>query len=128
MHRPTEAHRPSFTELRKWNSYPSGPDVGTARHRRYVRQLRPDTITGKKDAFAVTPYTSSPSVRPEPVRRIYERVVSARGRKWNEPNRSESPRVTYHESMVMVDWYISNGTSDAIKVTVIREDDWQLQR
>ena len=87
--------------------------------------MRPDTITEIRDAYAITPYTSSACVRPEPVCRIYERVVSARGKKWNEPNRLESPRATYHEGMVMVDWYISNGTSDAITVTVIREDDWQ---
>ena len=124
MHRPSEAHRPTFTELRKWNSYPSGPGVGTARRLRHMRKLCPNTITEKKDAFAVTPYTSSPSVRPEPVHRIYERVESARGRKWNKPNRSELPRVTYHESMVMVDWYIGNRTFDAIAVTVIREDNW----
>jgi hypothetical protein len=76
------AHRPSFTEgILARPTGPSGPGVRSSRHLQYLMQLRPHTIAHKMGPLLITPYTSRPSVQPDAVRRIYEKVDRARGLK-----------------------------------------------
>ena len=52
---------------------PSGLGVGTIGHQPSPGKLRPLTINLKNGTYLITRYRSRPSVRPVPVRRIYEK-------------------------------------------------------
>ena len=73
---------------------PSGPGVGTIGHQPAPGKLRPLTKNLRIGTYLVTPYTPRPSVRPVPVRRIYERGPSGTLCKWKQLNRSTAHQVT----------------------------------
>ena len=77
---------------------PSGPGVGTIGHQPSPGKLRPLTKNLRIGTYLVTPYTSRPSVRPVPVRRIYERRPSGTLCKWKQLNRSTAHKVTDAQS------------------------------
>jgi hypothetical protein len=90
--------------------YPCGPLKGTGRHYGITTELRPDTLATTNDTFTITPYTSSPSVRPDAVRRIYERAPSARHEKWFEGIRLSFERAITLYISGYIFWLISDGT------------------
>ena len=79
---------------------PSGPGVGTIGRQPPPGKLRPLTKNLKIGTNLVTPYTSQPSVRLVPVRRIYERRPSGTLCKWKQLNRSTVHKVTDTQSQL----------------------------
>src|ERR1700761_4932711 len=77
---------------------PAGPSFGTIGHQPSPGKLRPLTKNLRIGTYLVTQYTSRPSVRPGPVRRIYERRPSGTLCKWKQLNRSTAHQVTDTES------------------------------
>ena len=101
---PRRMRGPSYPTLEEETSRkdkarpPSGPGVGTIGHQPSPGKLRPLTKNLRIGTYLVTPYTSRPSVRPVPVRRIYERRPSGTLCKWKQLNRSTAHQVTDTQS------------------------------
>jgi len=79
---------------RKTITPPSSPCVGTARHHWPPGSCVPTPRTTVNGTHVITPYTSRPSVRPDPVRRIYGERPSKTLCKWKQVNRMTAHRVT----------------------------------
>ena len=77
---------------------PSGPDGGTIGHQPAPGKLRPITKNLRIDTYLVTPYTSRPSVRPVPVRRIYKSRPEGTICKWKQLNWTTAHQVTVTQS------------------------------
>src|SRR6202000_245000 len=88
MRGPSYATLEAHTSRKDKATPPSSPDVGTIGHQLSPGKLRPLTKNLRIGTYLVTPYTSRPSVRPVPVRRIYERRPSGTLCKWKQLNRS----------------------------------------
>ena len=90
---------------------PSGPSVGTIGHQPSPGKLRPLTKNLRIGTYLGTPYTSRPSVRPVPVRSIYDRRPSGTLCKWKQLNRSTAHQVTDTQSWTTRKCHKSNRTN-----------------
>ena len=72
---------------------PSGPRVGSVGQQLLPGKLRPLTKNLRNGSYLVTPYRLRPSVRPGPVRKIYERKPSGTLCRWRQLNRSNAHQV-----------------------------------
>ena len=97
---PRRMRGPSYPTLEAHSSRqdkatpPSGPGVGTIGPQLAPGKLRSLTKNLRIGTYLVTLYTSRPSVRPVPVRRVYERRPSGTLCKWKQLNRSTAHKVT----------------------------------
>ena len=96
----TLAYRPPKYVILFFNSYPCGPDVSKLCYLQHQWQLHLYSEIYLQGPLTITSYTWQPSVRPDAIRKIYEKRAQQKICKQFRPNQSTLHKVTGLQSQM----------------------------